>query len=105
MSDEKSPVVEEEKQESESDDDVDPLSADEIFRLEKCTHLEFEIYKDYQHIKFNRDPILGSIGEFCAAFYHVPGARYCCLDNNHCQVATKFMQKWKNSHCSCKIRN
>ena len=94
MSNGKSHECDEKSHESESDDDVDPLSADEIFRLKKCTHLEFEIYKDYQHIRF-KTPILGSIGEFCGAFYHVPGARYCCLDENHCQVGKMVKQKEK----------
>ena len=88
MGDKKSPVVEKENQESVSDNDVGPL-AEEISRLKLCTPLHFEIYDDYQHIKFNA-PILGSIGEFCAAFYHVPGKNNirdkCCLDEHNCKV-------------------
>ena len=89
MSDEESQKVEEENQESESDDDVDPLSAEEISRHEKCTRLDFEIYDDYQHIKFNAPNILGSIGKFCAAFYHVPSKNdnpQYCLDDHNCKV-------------------
>ena len=85
MSDEKSLDVEEKKKESES---VDALNADEIRRRESCT-LPYEIYKDFQHIKSDgTNGKLGSIGEFCAAFYHVPGTKNypkCCLDEDNCK--------------------
>ena len=89
MSNEGSQKVEEKKKEGEYDDDVDALRADEISRDKSCT-LDFEIYEDYQHIKLNAPNILGSIGEFCAAFYHVPGTKNirpkCCLDEGNCKV-------------------
>ena len=83
-----------ERHEFEEENHVDPLSAEEISRHEKCTRLDFEIYEDYQYIKLNAPNILGSIGEFCAAFYHVP-SKYCthspqyCLDDHNCKVGQK----------------
>ena len=68
----------------------DPQSADQILHDENCT-VEFEIYEDFQHIESDEtDEILGSIEEFCAAFYHVPGTNNirdkCCLDEGNCKV-------------------
>ena len=68
----------------------DPLlSAEKILYDENCK-VKYEIYKDFQHIKSDKtDRILGSIGEFCAAFYHVPSFYYNphnCLDQVKCKV-------------------
>ena len=86
MSDEESQAVEEENQESEYD--VDPLSAEEIFHRKSCMR-RYEIYKDFQHIKSDgTNGKLGSIGKFCAAFYHVPSTKNyskCCLDEGNCK--------------------
>ena len=64
-------------------------SAEEILSAMDC-NLDYEIYRDFRHIKpdgTNRN--LGSIGEFCAAFYHVPstnGNHQHCLDQQNCKV-------------------
>ena len=68
-------------------------SAEEIFSAMNC-NLDYEIYKDFQHIKSDgTNRKLGSIGEFCAASYHVSGNGYCCLDTEHCQVADMVKDK------------
>ena len=43
------------------------------------------VYKDSEHVKHN-NVNLGSIAEFCAAFYHVPKKGSGCLDPRNCHI-------------------
>ena len=49
----------------------------------------FSVYKDRRHVK-DIDGSIGSVTEFCGAFYHVPkrgNVDRVCLDPNNCSIA------------------
>ena len=69
----------------------DLQSVEAIYRHNSCAH-DSEIYTDYFHIKLRtpKTHLLGSFGEFCAAFYHVPsmcGTPQYCLDPDNCKFS------------------
>ena len=53
----------------------------------QCDHT-YLVYKDSEHVKHN-NVNLGSVAEFCAAFYHVPKKESGCLDSKNCHIAKK----------------
>ncbi len=63
------------------------------YNHKKCDHT-FLVYKDSEHVKEGEEgsAILGSLGEFCGAFYHTPEVPYpnklnmVCLDRRNCLI-------------------
>ena len=54
------------------------------------------IYHDRNHVCRDQQKVfLGSLGQFCAAFYHVPArnyAAYCCLDESQCKIGRRKIE-------------
>lgn len=66
---------------------------------------ERAIYCDRHHICWNKPSrdFLGSVGQFCAAFYHVPAKQFtlhchCCPDKSQCKVGQRIDQNGFSVH-------
>ena len=60
-------------------------------RAEITCDQAYSVYKDSEHVKDingNRGSI-GSLFEFCGAFYHIPGSKNGCLDNTNCIIGKR----------------
>ena len=66
------------------------------------------IYEDRNHVMWNNPPVvlrpmvcLGSLGQFCGAFYHVParnsGAHY-CLDESQCKIGRRIVNNGQGAY-------
>ena len=68
-------------------------AANDKYNHNNCDHTHL-VYKDSEHVKeeVEGSGILGSLGEFCGAFYHTPevpgrnGYNMFCLDTSNCQI-------------------
>ena len=63
----------------------------------KC-ETDYSVYKDSEHVKeiAENSGSIGSLGEFCGAFYHVSEGKSACLDKENCIIGRRQSQQENN---------